>query len=66
MRFKTEVTFSEKDGSVHRITNIIEAKDMVEAVEKVRDSSSKYRNENTTKFCVSALTTKLKLSKKVK
>jgi len=67
MRFKTEYTYTEKDGSIHKVTNLVDGKDNLNDVaEELLSKLSTSKLNSLTKLTVTALPTKLKLSKKVK
>ena len=67
MRFKTEYTYTENDGSVHRVTNIVDGEtNLGDVTANLLTKLSNAKSKALTKLTVTALPTKLKLSKKTK
>jgi hypothetical protein len=69
MRYKTEFNYTEKNGSVHRVTDIVEDQYGVQNVFDIvlgDINKRKININNVTRISVVALPTKLKLSKKTK
>lgn len=67
MRFKTEYTYTESDGSIHRVTNLVDGElNLGDVTATLLTKLSATKAKNLTKLTVTALPTKLKLGKKVK